>query len=163
MIACVGYNFGLATWANITREDELSIPPNAFIPNDSQHLLFRGSTASFQTLASGTVGVIYAPVIIPDGATITSVKLGYLDNSSTLGILSCSLQTNPQTSNGFTSITSLTIPSTTSSNYQSITSPVLSAVVNNDMNFYRVEILMNASPLVAITGIEIKYTFNVNN
>ncbi len=155
---------GVATWQNITRNDVLFIPATSFFSSNSQHLLFTGALSSFQILSSGTEGTLLAPVLLPNGATITSFKLNYLDNSSSHAITSCILQTNSQTAfSAFTALSSLTIPTTTSSSLQSVTSPVLNLTVNNDTNFYRVLVTMNASPLIGIAGVEIKYTYQVNN
>lgn len=156
-------NLGNASWVNATKSDILTIPASAFMTNISQNLLFNGSSVlSFLILANGTDGTLYAPVLLPNGATITSFRLVYLDNSNSHAITSCVLQTNSQTSTGFTAISSLTIPTTTSTNLQSVNSTALSSVVNNDTNFYRVLVTMNATPLIGISAIEIKYTYQVN-
>lgn len=156
-------NLGNASWVNITKSDILTIPASAFMTNNSQNLLFNGSSVlSFLILQNGTDGTLYAPVMLPNGATITSFRLVYLDNSNSHAISSCVLQTNSQTSTGFSPISSLTIPTTTSTNLQSVNSPLLSTVVNNDTNFYRVLVTMNATPLIGIAAVEIKYTYQVN-
>lgn len=156
-------NLGNASWVNVTKSDILTIPASAFITNNSLNLLFNGSSVlSFLILQNGTDGTLYAPVMLPNGATITSFRLVYLDNSNSHAISSCVLQTNSQTSTGFSPISSLTIPTTTSTNLQSVNSPLLSTVVNNDTNFYRVLVTMNATPLIGIAAVEIKYTYQVN-
>jgi hypothetical protein len=153
---------GLATWQSGLREEVLSIPATAFKPNNSGHLVIYNSVASVLILASGSsVAQLYANVAIPNGATVTSIRLNYLDNSSTVAINSCILQSHPNGAGAITDLESLTIPTTSSASLQSVTLSSLSRVINNNNGFYRILIEMDDSPFLGLAGVEIKYTYTL--
>ncbi len=155
---------GVATWQAITRNEVMSIPSCAFMidRNDSDYLISTSGGIFISSLATGTTGTMYAPVKIPNGATIMSFRLLYFDNTNP-AFSSCELQSAPQTTGVFSSIASLTIPSTNSVSVQSANSATLALPVDNDANMYRVAIVMSASSSVQIFGVEIKFTYAASN
>jgi hypothetical protein len=153
---------GLATWQNLTRSDVRSISAIEFTPNRSDHVVLQSlSGANFSSLGAGqSVGVLFAPINLPNGSTITSVKFNYLDNNTSGAILTCDLLAVTPTG-GAGAYNILTTSSTDSPSGQSITiSPNL--IINNTLNSYRIQVNMNAGTNLLVRGVEVTYTYPVN-
>lgn len=133
-----------------------------FVPNRSDHVTLQDlNNIRFSSLGAGqTVGVLFAPIVLPNGSTITSVKFTYIDNNSSGSIISCDLLT-VTASGGGTLTNILTSATTDSPNYQSVTvSPNLT--VNNTLYSYRIQVNMNAGANIGVKSVEITYTYPVN-
>lgn len=154
---------GVATWQTMSRNEIMAIPSCAFMidRNDSEYSIVN-SSIQITSLATGTTGTLYAPVNVPTGATITSFRLLYYDNG-TAAITSCELQAAPQSTGTFTSVSSLTVPTTNSAAMQSVVSPTLNIAVDNDTNIYRIAVTMGVSPLIQVQGVELRYTYSSVN
>lgn len=71
---------GSVTINSTTRS--LSVPPTAFIPTSSSSAYFVDATGLQNTATALTETFYYAPISLPDGATITGVSMRYLNDST---------------------------------------------------------------------------------
>jgi hypothetical protein len=153
---------GLATWQNITKTNTKVLSQMEFVPNRSDHVILQDlNNIRFSSLGAGqTVGVLFAPIDLPNGSTITSVKFTYIDNNASGSISLCDLMT--VSSSGGASLNSiLTSASTDSPSYQTVTiSPNLT--INNTLYTYRIQVNMNAGANLGVKSVEITYTYPVN-
>lgn len=160
---------GNATWETLTRSDILKLGPAAFQSHISANESTMGSQGISMTSATGS---FHANVALPHGATITSVKIFYIDNDGTapangLGLTSYALQkmviagagtyTNVTGANGsFTNASA-------STNILNVATAPLTEVVDNITTFYRLVVAMPSSTNLVLVGAAINYTYDLNN
>jgi hypothetical protein len=159
---------GNANWEALTRTEILKLGPAAFYSHISSNESTMGSQGISMTSAAGS---FHANVSLPNGATITLVRIYYIDNegvapSTGLGLTSWGLQKILH-SNNFTYsniVNGVFINHTAHLSMQS-TSQLLTVpeVVNNATTFYRMVVTMPASTNLILVGVEISYTYTVNN
>ncbi len=161
---------GNANWGNPTRSEVLKLGAAAFQPQISTNEYILGAQGISMTSVAGT---FQTNISVPDGATITSLKIYYIDNDGTspavgVGLTSYAFQKMNTTVLGGTSYGNILGGSgnftNTSSNINILTQNLtLNEVVDNDLNFYRLQVTMPSSTQLILVGAEIKYTYSVNN
>ncbi len=137
----------------------LSLPPSAFIPrNNPANAVIEGvGGTTYYTAAQGT-GTFAAPLNLPDGAVLTSLTVFLVDNSNAVD-LSANLLTRLYASSSFASITFIST-SGASTGVQTISSPSLGTVIDNDSRTYILTISCPAwdGTNTMIKGARITYT-----
>lgn len=159
---------GTASWATITRNEILKLGPAAFQSHISTNESTIGSQGISMTTAAGS---FHANLSLPNGASITGIKVYYIDNDGVspatgLGLTSWSLQRLPHSgSSTYSSVVGISIPNIpANSSIQSLSHTFTSPeVVNNATSFYRMVVSMPASTNLVLVGAEISYTYTFNN
>ncbi len=159
---------GNANWEVLTRTEILKLGPAAFHSSLSTSESTMGSQGISMTTATGS---FHANVSVPNGATITAVKVYYIDNDGVspatgLGLTSWALQKLIHSgSNSYVPIVGISIPNIpASTNIQNVANTLTTPeVINNATTFYRMVVTMPASLNLILVGAEISYTYEVTN
>ncbi|WP_435355226.1 hypothetical protein [Emticicia sp. SJ17W-69] len=160
---------GTAEWQTLTRNEILKLGPGTFVSHVSSNESTQGSRGVSMTSATGS---FHANISLPDAASINELTIYYIDNdgvspSTGLGLTSYGLQKMSHSGSGaYTNITGANGTFTNisaSTNVLSVTSPPLTEVVNNSVNFYRLVVTMPASTNLILVGAAIKYSYTLNN
>ncbi|WP_305952424.1 hypothetical protein [Emticicia oligotrophica] len=155
---------GTAEWKDITKNEVLKLSAAAFSP----HLSTNGYVMGSQGISLAGTGSVHADVSVPNGATINSFKIYYIDNDGTspstgLGITGCSLQQITHTGTAtYTNVASITVNNTVANANIQTQNVFPSIVVDNSINSYRVVVSMPATSNVVLVAIELGYTYKLN-
>jgi hypothetical protein len=151
---------GVASWQAVTKDEVESYTATAFTTERTDHnYAFNGAAVYFTSLGGSlTSGQFILPIKIPNGATITSMMLYYLDNEAA-GSINCVLQTAPQTGSYTTTETVLSASGNNSTFLAAF--KAMNVVVDNDANFYRLVVTMGQSINLRLMGVKINYTYTV--
>ncbi|MCU0325901.1 MAG: hypothetical protein MUF45_11715 [Spirosomaceae bacterium] len=156
---------GTAEWKDIIKSEVLKLSAAAFHPHLSTNGYVMGSQGIHMT---GSAGSFHADVSLPNGATINSFKIYYIDNdgaspSTGLGITGCALQQITHTGAAvYAGVASITVNNTVANANIQSQNVFPSIVVDNDANSYRVVVSMPASANVILVAVEIGYTYKYN-
>lgn len=160
---------GTAEWKSLTRNEILKLGPAAFHSHISSNESTMGSQGISMTSATGS---FHANVSLPDGATITQVRVYYIDNDGVspatgLGLTGWSLQkmTNSGSGSAYSNVANSTFTNISASSSVLFSGLILPTpeVVNNATTFYRVVVTMPSSLNLVLVGAEISYSYTVNN
>lgn len=155
---------GTAEWKDITKNEILKLSAAAFSP----HLSTNGYVMGSQGISLTGTGSVHADVSVPNGATINSFKIYYIDNDGTspstgLGITACALQQITHTGTAtYTNVTTITVNNTVANANIQTQNVFPSIVVDNSNNSYRVVVSMPATANVVLVAIELGYTYKFN-
>ena len=157
-------NLGTAAWANITRTEILKIPSAGFTSHISSNDVVYDGKGVYFSGTSGT-GSLHAPLILPNGATVTNVKFYYIDGDATLGMTAYSFQKMDHTPAGaqYANVSSGSIPNANNALQVSNVSQNVSEVIDNSTTFYRLVFTMPFDVDLKLIGAEVQYTYQVNN
>lgn len=163
---------GTAVWGNPTRTEVLKLGPSDFQSHISTNESTIGNLGISMTTAAGS---FHATVSVPDGATITSYKIYYLDNDGVspavgLGLTSYAFQKLNMGLGFLTLYSNLSngnftnVPYNPNGNILSVTQTLPTPeLVDNDTTFYRLVVTMPASTNLILIGADIRYTYPINN
>jgi hypothetical protein len=159
---------GNANWEALTRTEILKLGPAAFYSHISSNESTMGSQGISMTSAAGS---FHANVSLPNGATITLVRIYYIDNDGVapatgLGLTSWGLQKILNSGNNtYSNVVNGSFINWTANLSMQSTSQLLTVpeVVNNATTFYRMVVTMPSSTNLILVGAEISYTYTVNN
>lgn len=136
----------------------LSLPPSAFIPRNPVNAVIESNFGStYYTSAQGT-GNFSVPLNLPNGAVLTSLTVFLVDNSNAVDI-SANLLSRLYASTTYTAIAAIST-SGASTGVQTVSSPALSTVIDNDSRAYILSIFCPAwdGTNTMIRGARITYT-----
>lgn len=160
---------GNAQWETLTRTEILKLGPAAFHSHISTNESTMGSQGISMTTAAGS---FHANVSVPNGASITAIKVYYIDNDGVspatgLGLTSWSLQkmTNSGSGSVYSNVYNSTFTNISANSnilFSGIVLPT-AEVVNNATTLYRMVVTMPASLNLILVGAEISYTYEVSN
>jgi hypothetical protein len=163
VLVCTDAN-GTGEWKDITKSEVLKLSAAAFSP----HLSTNGYVMGSQGISLTGTGSVHADVSLPNGATINSFKIYYVDNdgaspSTGLGISGCALQQITHTGAAtYTNATSITVNNTVANANIQSQNVFPNIVIDNTTNSYRVVVSMPATSNVVLVAIEIGYTYKFN-
>lgn len=155
---------GTAEWKDITKNEVLKLSAAAFSP----HLSTNGYVMGSQGISLAGTGSVHADVSVPNGATINSFKIYYIDNDGTspstgLGITGCALQQITHTGTAtYTNVASITVNNTVANANIQTQNVFPSIVIDNTTNSYRLVVSMPATSNVVLVAIELGYTYKLN-
>lgn len=160
---------GNAQWETLTRTEILKLGPAAFHSHISTNESTMGSQGISMTSATGS---FHANVSLPNGASITAIKVYYIDNDGVspatgLGLTSWSLQkmTNSGSGSVYSNVSNSTFTNISANSNVLFSGIILptAEVVNNATTFYRMVVTMPASLNLILVGAEISYNYEVTN
>ncbi|OYU67404.1 MAG: hypothetical protein CFE22_04875 [Cytophagaceae bacterium BCCC1] len=157
-------NLGTASWSNITRTEIIKIPSSGFISHISTNDVTYDGKGVYFSGASGS-GSLHAPLIVPNGATVTLVRFHFIDGDATLGMTSYTFQKldHSVTAGSYTNITQGSISNTNNSNAVLSVGQTTSEVIDNTINYYRLVFTMPFDIDLKFVGAEVQYNYQVNN
>jgi hypothetical protein len=145
------------------KEHYLSIPPEAFRPQVTAHSgFFGGGLGQAYLDSSVAAGYMFAPVYLPDGATVTSMRAHLIDRFGSSDLV-VELRTRALFMDDIDPYTVMASIATsgTGPGVQTLDSnTIVSPVIENTSWGYNIAVLSNdwAGPLTAVKGVRITYT-----